>query len=1608
MKIRFTPKIEERQELEMEWKKLMAKNQFLRNPRYEVTPINSSHPIAIFGAEPKIIEFTSYRVGTLHETQVKVRNISKLTRSMRILPPRTVHFSLGRGKFPEQKKSAVAPGMAVIFTVQFRPETLGDYEDELVVEYEAQTQPLVIPIHARRPRAGVNFPDIFHLDHCLLYDRKSVLFQLHSSNRSPDADTRFILLTMDEFEAYQNEGLVQFDSYWSKVMQQEITRVGSFSVRPSRWTVTSDQSEIRIQIDFWPITLGEHKESVFIAADNGDYCPARLKGIAENAHVQLESIDQCEPNKDMQTFRCVTETSELCVYLYLFPVMYPHTAATKLLVIRNLSHSELSYEWIITDQTLSPDSGAHGSGQCNIDREISTPFEDSREEKTVDVFGIHPKSGLLQPDGLTSFEAVCSPSKVGEFFATFRLVLTNVPALHETNDPVTVEQEPIELEFRAKIVELPVFLEPNVLILPGKHLLGVPIHRYVKLRNGSAHCPITFCWQSQTTRACIAPNRSMISNDSEQNAGIDTVQQQVSETETLVVFEPALGEILPGDEILIDVCISSSSVGRFMEKLACHIDCLPRNPLWLHLECDFQAPKMLTDQSEYNLGPIRLGDSVCKQVVITNPAPTIRQWKIRIECGTGRMPDEVIRIEPNQGILEPFNSHTLRLSFKPVKEECVRYFLRLTTADTTEPVSRQILAEVQTPMMDILPPNLHLDQLFRSVPQTAEFTLINLMLLEADFCWLSPSGEDAKYVDLEILPPTGKLFAHERRKMKLTITCHKQKSIEDLIVPCEIQGMTGRLELHITGHVEGLNVNVRRSRPRPGNADMNDWSPTLVSSASMFCPIVQDSELSMGDEMLLHHPVSFWIEIHNPTPINATVLTEVKHFGIKKRTVEPPPHYNPPIGVYDLNIQDVFNHSILSASVQRNSEVLLMEQRQSERRLFFDWCSAFLKQTAGACLFAHSGLVSHDDDPTECKIVSPVECEKHTEPRYFAQSRWNLPAQSRIRICFVLLVNMWGRYKDTVDLRITSVGNYSNEPEPPVVQVPICYTFVGCPIVLVALRPFGQVINSISRQLGTTRAQDLGTQMILPEANRYHVCFGSRSPDDQPVVRQIKLYNSSSSTLRIDWQIFLDAPVKKTDQLLDVVCFTTPVFSPDCSTADTRQMNDCDDLYARSCNDSGPEDIVKLLVHPHDGQLIWQSSGANIAPVPKLFNRLFTIRPEQLLLRPLEEGQVAVVFDPIEAVEMIGHGNRLSVKARALGQLTDESNTNKVVGSNTLYRTLALETDRITLDISADLEKPVICLDVDDCPLIETQQSITSVHGLLFSLGIGELLSQLDQNRANRARTTTTTSKPDQLICASQKEILDPVIMHAQVLALRSFRLRSANHIPVRVQFTCPTDSHFGFLRGADEDKLRHERLYAEMIRLQRNFEVLLKPEETRKITVALQITPSDLSHLTTAKPPSIDDVTVEDDHMRFESQIKLQVCSAEQRASVTQDRLDPDSYTLHLRGHITRTRFHLYPQGCVDFGTVYLGEAQHSQLRLCNQSATRAWWTVIHVERTAFCADESGEINHVVYTKGRGRKIGSFEEIFVIRGVFGEPEIQIHVRGQGSSDEKYRSLLGK
>ncbi|KAJ3611637.1 hypothetical protein NHX12_021652 [Muraenolepis orangiensis] len=168
------------------FKKLKAPQNVPRNPRFLPPHVNSlvraprgskgekkkslreattlsllsttDESVSVFQATPQVVSFTEYTVGQVYETSLELKNLTASSRYIRVIPPTTTYFSIGLGRFPGEG-GMVAPGMCCKYTVRFAPDSLGDFEDYVVVETEAP-QPLLVPLVARRPPPILSLPRV--------------------------------------------------------------------------------------------------------------------------------------------------------------------------------------------------------------------------------------------------------------------------------------------------------------------------------------------------------------------------------------------------------------------------------------------------------------------------------------------------------------------------------------------------------------------------------------------------------------------------------------------------------------------------------------------------------------------------------------------------------------------------------------------------------------------------------------------------------------------------------------------------------------------------------------------------------------------------------------------------------------------------------------------------------------------------------------------------------------------------------------------------------------------------------------------------------------------------------------------------------------------------------------------------------------------------------------------------------------------------------------------------------------------------------------------------------------------------------------------------------
>jgi hypothetical protein len=129
-----------------------------------------------FLADPVSVEFEGYDVGGVYRGLVLLRNVSALSRRLRVLPPATQHFSVTAVAFPVTAadssdtaaaggttlmtvhgsgstaaavvssggSGSLAPGMAARVYIEFRPDSLSNYSDKVSL---ADTATLIVAYH---------------------------------------------------------------------------------------------------------------------------------------------------------------------------------------------------------------------------------------------------------------------------------------------------------------------------------------------------------------------------------------------------------------------------------------------------------------------------------------------------------------------------------------------------------------------------------------------------------------------------------------------------------------------------------------------------------------------------------------------------------------------------------------------------------------------------------------------------------------------------------------------------------------------------------------------------------------------------------------------------------------------------------------------------------------------------------------------------------------------------------------------------------------------------------------------------------------------------------------------------------------------------------------------------------------------------------------------------------------------------------------------------------------------------------------------------------------------------------------------------------------------
>ncbi|VDO48952.1 unnamed protein product [Schistosoma margrebowiei] len=1091
---------------------------------------------------------------------VKIRNISDSSRPIRILPPKTTYFSINEGKFPRPGSSIIAPGMAAVFLVQFCPDNVGDFEDEFIVKYENQLEPLCVKLLGQKSRPQLNILDCYDLGYALKGGARVNTIQLKNCNAETASSSKFLFITQKAFSECQQYGANNFTEFYSLHVNSSSTSLylESFSLKPVNFDLESLQS-ITITVEFKPLCVAEYKWELVLISDNGQYFPVTFKGRGEEPQLQIIDItDQNQLstlNKSSTNFRKVDTISNDQFYFYQFPKHYPHTISPKTMTIRNCCSEPLRFQWIQEDEfsgtnlsEYTSDSLIKSDDVLNQRKSLSTTSIISSSDNQTDndvplLFTINPTTGVFEMNEMKHFQICFNPTQVGTFRTQLAIVLLGIPEVDEQGNCYKLDKKHLTIELEGTAEPLSISIEPPILIIPGKCLLDVPVYRTVQLVNKSSNCSVTYSWQhnfnikrnSINLSDCTQSTTEILQSSRQQSS--KTFNEIEKSNNALIVLEPTIGSIDPGQSINIDIMISSSKSIIIKENIPCFINILPNSPLWLYIEVEFSGPTIIFDRTDCNFGLMRPNETAEMDILLTNTTPSSRKWFVKMETFIDKFESD-IEAHPSYGVIQPFQSVKMNLSFTPQVTRSVRDIITVHTEDSEEISKLLIIAEVQTPLIDFHPLHIDFNQCFWNVPVTETVTITNLNMLDCDLEWIEPIGNDKERVTINVIPKTYRIIGQQCQLFEISLCAHKQKSVEDLRIPLRVNGLNELLYLPITAKVQGLSINYF-----PFNQDIDSICKES-SHENINIPnnnLNETTILDFGQNIGLFEPVEKWIEFRNNTPIPTRICVDTGRLSTKTNYAdyENFPH-KPKLGA----VKYLFVTSRQSTENYLSSQNVLhdMNDHKTQIRILYDWCNLLLKQSKGACVLAHSAI-SSTNYTTDFQLaeLKPINISQYTTTLPTIPS-WYLPGYGSLRICFICVANLWGVYEDNIHIYVLPEFDLTSESY--LSPVVFCTTFkiVGCPIYSLAAGHFGELSNKAILNTNVKNNSIFPKTALPVKATRQFIRFGSALFNGPVVKRQIRLHNSCEAAIRIDWQVFLDSEIEDHNQLINLLCFISEPF----------------------------------------------------------------------------------------------------------------------------------------------------------------------------------------------------------------------------------------------------------------------------------------------------------------------------------------------------------------------------------------------------------------------------------------------------------------------------------
>ncbi|XP_009941410.2 deleted in lung and esophageal cancer protein 1 [Opisthocomus hoazin] len=770
--------------------------------------------VPVFLANPPTVLFSEYEVGQVYEMTIELQNITSTCHHVRVIPPSTSAFAIGPGKFPGTG-GLVAPGMTCQYTVQFIPEHLGDYEDCVLVETQV-SEPLLIPIQAKRPPPALTLPHIIDCGSCLVGGIK--VTKILCRNEGFSTEKFYIMPKKDwtppDFRAVATVGFVIQDP---------------FGIRPAVFELAPGQSTT-VEVVFFPSSPDVSQQTYTTVCDNCQVNDVTVTGVGQLIALELLFVTGGECKPELGEVTDVTAQ-----HLIRFDPQNPHTTEEKHLVIRNSTHVELPFYWKIMKPNLKP-----------LIPEETADFTKLQYNRDTDsAFSLNPEQGILLPRADHQFILTYTPQELKNYHSVIQMVLRDIPEspclvkermLQNIPEYKAEDVIAMEIEVKGSTEPFHLLLEPYAIIIPGENFIGVNVKKTFKMWNNSKSL-VKYTWEKITP--C-----------------------------DIMEVEPHTGIIDVNKCCEFELAITGSKPGCIGRNLQCTIEHCPE-PVVLHVQAAFKGPLLCIDVPSLRLGLIKPGESVLRTFEIKNLCQLPAQWRMQESQVCLAERNEAVSpftIQPSAGEIPPFGICSVSVQFTSLLCQRLQTVLEL-EVENGKGSHLPVFVEVQTPQVCLISSHLVFTEIYTGVPAKATSKLFNQTLLPAKYSWGKLIGSQAAFCSAAVSPASGTLGPNEEKECCIELSPNIVGELKDLALSCSIEDMTEPLFLSISGEVKGLHVTYSVPCDRG-----------VASDERQMLQSPRDLLLDFGSEVAFKDIVKRQLILTNDTGISAPFKLEAEYF----------------------------------------------------------------------------------------------------------------------------------------------------------------------------------------------------------------------------------------------------------------------------------------------------------------------------------------------------------------------------------------------------------------------------------------------------------------------------------------------------------------------------------------------------------------------------------------------------------------------------------------------------------------------------------------------------------------------------------------------------------